>query len=83
MTAKRDFLRLTDLTTVELERVLVLAGRLKRELRAGTPHPLLAGRTLAMIFEKPSLRTRVTFEVGMVQLGGAAIHLAPGDIRLG
>ena len=41
------------------------------------------GRTLAMIFEKPSLRTRVTFEVGMVQLGGAAIHLAPGDIRLG
>jgi ornithine carbamoyltransferase len=83
MTTKRDFLRLTDLTTAELERVLALAGRLKRELRAGTPHPLLAGRTLAMIFEKPSLRTRVTFEVGMVQLGGAAIHLAPGDIRLG
>ena len=80
---KRDLLRLADLSTQEIEGILALAKRLKAELRAGTPHPLLAGRTLAMIFEKPSLRTRVTFEVGMVQLGGAAIHLAPGDIRLG
>ena len=80
---KRDLLRIADLTGAEIEAVLGVARRLKAELRAGTPHPLLAGRTLAMIFEKPSLRTRVTFEVGMVQLGGAAIHLAPGDIRLG
>jgi len=80
---KRDLLRIADLTRAEIETVLGVARRLKAELRAGTPHPLLAGRTLAMIFEKPSLRTRVTFEVGMVQLGGAAIHLAPGDIRLG
>ncbi len=80
---KHDLLRIADLTSSEIETVLALAKRLKAELRAGTPHPLLAGRTLAMIFEKPSLRTRVTFEVGMVQLGGAAIHLAPGDIRLG
>jgi len=80
---KRDLLRIADLSTQEIETILALAKRLKAELRAGTPHPLLAGRTLAMIFEKPSLRTRVTFEVGMVQLGGAAIHLAPGDIRLG
>jgi ornithine carbamoyltransferase len=80
---KRDLLRIADLTRAEIEAVLAIARRLKAELRAGTPHPLLAGRTLAMIFEKPSLRTRVTFEVGMVQLGGAAIHLAPGDIRLG
>jgi len=80
---KRDLLRIADLSTQEIEAILALAKRLKAELRAGTPHPLLAGRTLAMIFEKPSLRTRVTFEVGMVQLGGAAIHLAPGDIRLG
>src|SRR2546429_4989504 len=80
---KHDFLRLADLATQEIEAILALAKRLKDELRDGTPHPLLAGRTLAMIFEKPSLRTRVTFEVGMVQLGGAAIHLAPGDIRLG
>ena len=80
---KRDLLRLADLSTQEIEAILALAKRLKDELRDGTPHPLLAGRTLAMIFEKPSLRTRVTFEVGMVQLGGAAIHLGPGDIRLG
>ena len=80
---KRDLLRIADLSTQEIEAILALAKRLKAELRAGTPHPLLAGRTLAMIFEKPSLRTRVTFEVGMVQLGGAAIHLGPGDIRLG
>src|SRR5437762_38697 len=80
---KRDVLRIADLSTQEIETILALAGRLKAELRDGKPHPLLAGRTLAMIFEKPSLRTRVTFEVGMVQLGGAAIHLAPGDIRLG
>jgi ornithine carbamoyltransferase len=80
---KRDLLRIADLKTAEIEAILALAARLKSELRAGKPHPLLAGRTLAMIFEKPSLRTRVTFEVGMVQLGGAAIHLAPGDIRLG
>ena len=83
MNAKRDFLRLADLTRAETETVLELAARLKTELRAGRPRPLLLGRTLAMIFEKPSLRTRVTFEVGMVQLGGAAIHLAPGDIRFG
>ena len=80
---KRDVLRIRDLTRDEAEAILTLAGRLKTKLRAGRPHPLLAGRTLAMIFEKPSLRTRVTFEVGMGQLGGSAIHLAPGDIKLG
>ncbi|TMA37775.1 MAG: ornithine carbamoyltransferase [Deltaproteobacteria bacterium] len=80
---KRDLLRVGDLTAGELDTILTVARRLKGDLRARRPHPLLAGRTLAMIFEKPSLRTRVTFEVGMVQLGGAAIHLAPGDIRLG
>ncbi len=80
---KRDVLRIRDLGRDEADAILALAGRLKTKLRAGRPHPLLAGRTLAMIFEKPSLRTRVTFEVGMGQLGGAAIHLAPGDIKLG
>jgi ornithine carbamoyltransferase len=80
---KRDLLRLSDLSTRDIETVLAMTSRLKAELRAGRPHPLLGGRTLAMIFEKPSLRTRVTFEIGMVQLGGAAINLAPGDIRLG
>ncbi|MGH7895438.1 MAG: ornithine carbamoyltransferase [Candidatus Binatia bacterium] len=80
---KRDLLRVSDLSTTEIGALLDLAARLKADLEAGTAHPLLAGRTLAMIFEKPSLRTRVTFEVGMVQLGGAAINLAPGDIKLG
>jgi ornithine carbamoyltransferase len=80
---KRDLLRITDLERDEIEAILALATRLKTDLRARVPHPLLAGRTLAMIFEKPSLRTRVTFEVGMVQLGGAAISLAQGDIKLG
>jgi len=80
---KRDLLRVSDLATGEFDTIFTVARRLKGELRARRPHPLLAGWTLAMIFEKPSLRTRVTFEVGMVQLGGAAIHLAPGDIRLG
>jgi ornithine carbamoyltransferase len=80
---KRDLLRIADLSTPEIEAILDLARRLKADLRARRPHALLAGRTLAMIFEKPSLRTRVTFEVGMVQLGGAAISLAPGDIQFG
>src|SRR5262245_16769100 len=80
---KRDLLRIADLETSEIEAILALPARLKGDLRARRPHALLAGRTLAMIFEKPSLRTRVTFEVGMVQLGGAAISLAPGDIKLG
>ena len=83
MAAKRDFLRVSDLSTTELLEVLDLAARLKAELEAGTPHALLPGRTLAMIFEKPSLRTRVTFEIGMAQLGGAAVNLARGDIKLG
>lgn len=80
---KRNLLRITDLTRTEIETILDLAAKLKRELKLGNPHPLLTGRTLAMIFEKPSLRTRVTFEVGMVQLGGAAVNLTQGDIRFG
>src|SRR5262249_55126546 len=72
-----------DLTRAELEEILVLAGRLKRDLKAGKRIPLLAGKSLAMIFEKPSLRTRVTFEVGMTQLGGYAVYLTPKDIQLG
>jgi ornithine carbamoyltransferase len=80
---KRDFLELMALSRSELEEILQLSARLKRELKAGTRTPLLAGKTLAMIFEKPSLRTRVTFEVGMTQLGGYAVYLTPSDIRIG
>jgi ornithine carbamoyltransferase len=81
--AKRDFLDLGSLSPDELERLLALAARLKAELRAGLEHPYLRGRTLAMIFQKPSLRTRLTFETGMAQLGGHAIYLAPQDIGIG
>jgi ornithine carbamoyltransferase len=80
---KRDFLALDALTRAELDEILHLSAKLKRELKAGRREPLLAGKTLAMIFEKPSLRTRVTFEVGMTQLGGYAVYLTPTDIRLG
>jgi ornithine carbamoyltransferase len=80
---KRDLLTIADLTTQEIEHLLRLAKRLKADLRAGREHAWLRGKTLAMIFEKPSLRTRVTFETGMHQLGGTAIHLGPSDILLG
>jgi ornithine carbamoyltransferase len=81
--AKRDLLDLCSLSADELWGLLNLAARLKGELRAGLEHPYLRGRTLAMIFQKPSLRTRLTFETGMAQLGGHAIYLAPQDIGIG
>ncbi len=80
---KRDFLAIADCTANELREILSLGARLKRELKSGQRTPLVAGKTLAMIFEKPSLRTRVTFQVGMTQLGGYAVYLTPSDIRLG
>ncbi|MSQ47524.1 MAG: ornithine carbamoyltransferase [Deltaproteobacteria bacterium] len=80
---KRDLISIADFTRGELEEIFSCAQRLKADRKASWPHPILAGKTLAMIFEKPSLRTRVTFEVGMVQLGGAAVYLAPPDIGLG
>src|SRR5216684_1883866 len=80
---KRDFLDLSSLSALELDGLLRLAARLKAELKSGLEHPYLRGRTLAMIFQKPSLRTRLTFETGMGQLGGHAIYLAPQDIGIG
>lgn len=80
---KRDFLSLLDLSRDELEEILRLARELKADWQAGRPHPLLHGKVLAMIFEKPSLRTHVTFDVGMFHLGGHAVYLTPGDIQLG
>ncbi len=80
---KRDLLTLADIEPAEFDHLMDVAARLKADLKAGRSHPWLAGKTLAMIFEKPSLRTRVTFETGMNQLGGVAIYLGPADILLG
>jgi ornithine carbamoyltransferase len=73
----RDLLSVADLSAAEVGQVFATAETLKAELRATRRHadPPLTGRTLAMLFQKPSLRTRVTFEAGMAQLGGAAIYL--------
>ncbi len=79
----RDLLSVKDLSTEEILEVIRTAETLKLERLRGRELPLLAGKTLAMIFQKPSLRTRVSFEAGMTQLGGHAICLAPSDISLG
>jgi ornithine carbamoyltransferase len=79
----RDFLRVNDWPAEDLVSVLDLADRLKVRLREGVEHRHLEGRTLGMIFQKPSTRTRVSFEVGMFQLGGTALYLAAGDLQLG
>ncbi len=79
----KNVLSMQDLGPNEIETILSNAMELKEKLRRGEPHELLQGKTLGMIFEKPSLRTRVTFETGMTQLGGHAIYLAPADIQLG
>ena len=78
-----DFISLADLKGDEIVGLMDLADRLKRELRAGMESKPLAGKTFALIFEKPSLRTRVTFETGIFQLGGHGIVLESGQIRLG
>lgn len=80
---KRDLLTLDDLTRSELASVLHTAARLKDYLKRGIPHRYLEGRTLGMIFKKPSSRTRVSFEVGMFQLGGLALFLNDQDLGLG
>jgi ornithine carbamoyltransferase len=78
----RHFVSVLDFSTEELTEVLRTATKLKAEGGSHSPQPL-PGKTLAMIFQKPSLRTRVSFETGMTQLGGHAIYLAPSDIKLG
>ena len=80
---KKDLLSISDLSSTEIEALFALAAELKEQQRKGIAHPLLANKSLAMIFEKPSLRTRVTFEVGMAQLAGRALYLVPADIQLG
>ena len=78
----RDLLTLQEFTREELERIFTLAAVLKGWHRAGVQVPLLAGRSLAMIFHKPSTRTRVSFEVAMFQLGGQALYLSAQELQL-
>jgi len=79
----KDFLALADYTAEEIEYLIQYAIELKRKQKAGEPHRVLEGKTLGMIFEKSSTRTRVSFEVGMYQLGGQALFLSKNDIQLG
>ena len=80
---KRDFLTETDFSKKEIIETFKLARKLKKKVKKGEKHPLLKGKVLAMIFQKPSNRTRVSFEVGMFQLGGHAVYLGPAEIGLG
>ncbi len=79
----KHFLSLADLTPSELWHLIDLAIQLKEEWREGGNRPLLAGKTLGMVFQKPSLRTRVSFEMAMIHLGGHALYLSPFEIQLG
>ncbi|MDH7602095.1 MAG: ornithine carbamoyltransferase [Armatimonadota bacterium] len=79
----RDLIGISDLDRSDIYLIFDTAKRLKTAMSPEEQRKLLTGKTLAMIFEKPSLRTRVSFEVGMTQLGGHAIYLAPSDIQLG
>jgi len=80
---KRDLLTLADVTPEELEQMLTLAIDLKQRHKHGESMPLLAGKSLVLLFSKPSLRTRVSFELGMVQLGGHSSYIQDPDIVLG
>jgi len=79
----RDLLSIHELTVGEVEEILSLAAELKAKQKAGIEHKLLVGKTLGMIFEKSSTRTRVSFETGMYQLGGQALFLSNRDLQLG
>jgi len=79
----RNFISMRDLSDAEILAIVRLAGKLKADRAAAERHAPLKNKTLAMIFQKPSLRTRVSFEAGMTRLGGHAIYLAPADIKLG
>lgn len=78
----KDLLDVAAVPTAAVERLLAVAGDLKNRQRRGTPHPLLKGKTLGLLFQKPSTRTRVSFEAGMHQLGGHALVLPMADIQL-
>ena len=80
---KRDVLTLRDLGRADLDGVLSLAAALKQERGQGRLRPLLAGKKLALVFQKPSLRTRATFDLGMTELGGSTLFLGPDEVQMG
>ncbi|MBC8249699.1 MAG: ornithine carbamoyltransferase [Anaerolineales bacterium] len=79
----KHLLSIADLSVDEVWQILNRARELKEEWREGGNKPILKGKTLGMIFQKPSLRTRVSFEMGMIHLGGQALYLSPDEIKLG
>ncbi len=79
----KHLLKMLDLSTDEIIDILNLADQLKYELKHGIPHPHLKGKTLGMIFQKASTRTRVSFETGMYQLGGYPLFLSSNDLQIG
>jgi len=84
MKNKKDFLSITDFSPKEIWEVIAIAKKLKIEFKqSGKVHEDLKNKSLVMIFEKPSLRTRLSFEIGMTKLGGHAVYLGPSDIGMG
>ncbi|WP_066688501.1 ornithine carbamoyltransferase [Christensenella intestinihominis] len=79
----KHLLKMSDLDKDQINEILDLADKLKAENKQGIKHPLLAGKTLGMIFQKSSTRTRVSFEVGMYQLGGYPLFLSSNDLQIG
>jgi len=79
---KKDLLTVNELSKKEIEEILSTAIKLKKDLKSGIYKPLLKNKTLAMIFQKPSTRTRVSFETGMYQLGGHALNLSSEELQL-
>ncbi len=80
---KRDFLAVTDFSKEEIYETFRIAKQLKADVKAGKEHHYFANETMSMVFAKPSLRTRVSFETGMAQFGGHALYLGPNDISIG
>lgn len=80
---KRDFIAISDCSSLEIQSILNLSLELKKEWLAEGNSPLLKGKVLAMVFQKPSLRTRVSFDMAMRHLGGDALYLSPAEIGLG
>lgn len=84
MKNKKDFLSITDLTANEMWDIFVMAKKLKKEIKKNKSNkPLLKGKSLALVFEKQSLRTRISFEIGMAQFGGHTVYLDPRDTGIG